>query len=116
MLAVMYGLSYLVGQHHTDRETNFPYESGIKTTGTARVRFSARFYIVAMLFVIFDLEVVFLFAWAIAAKVLGRPGYWGLLAFVGILVVGLIYEWRVGALDWINPPKGRLTHRQSDTK
>ncbi len=116
VLGVMYGLSYLVGQHHSDRETNFPYESGIKTTGSARVRFSARFYIVAMLFVIFDLEVVFLFAWAVGAKVLGRPGYWGLLAFVGILVVGLIYEWRVGALDWIHPVKRTITHGRSNTR
>jgi NADH-quinone oxidoreductase subunit A len=114
VLGVMYGLSYVVGQRHTDRETNFPYESGIKTTGSARVRFSARFYIVAMLFVIFDLEAVFLFAWAVGAKTLGMPGYWGFLVFVAVLGVGLIYEWRMGALDWIHPPKRRLPPQERD--
>jgi len=101
ILAVMYGLSHVLGQRHTDRETNEVYESGIPTTGTARVRFSVSFYLVAMLFVIFDLEVVFLFAWAIGATEVGWVGYAGLLAFVVILTVGLIYEWRMGALDWL---------------
>jgi NADH-quinone oxidoreductase subunit A len=112
----MYGLSYVIGQRHSDRETNFPYESGIKTTGSARVRFSVRFYIIAMLFVIFDLEVVFLFAWAIGARKLGWPGYWGLLVFVGVLVVGLLYEWRVGALDWIHPAKRKTAPRGQETQ
>ncbi len=97
----MYGLSYLLGQRHTDRETNDPYESGIRITGSARVRFSASFYLIAMLFVIFDLEVVFIFAWAIGAVEVGWTGYIGLLVFTAILVVGLIYEWRMGALDWM---------------
>lgn len=110
----MYGLSFILGQRHTDRETNFPYESGIKTTGSARVRFSARFYIVAMLFVIFDLEVVFLFGWAIGAKQLGWPGYWGLLVFIAILVAGLIYEWRVGALDWVHPAKRSIASKEGE--
>jgi NADH-quinone oxidoreductase subunit A len=101
VVGVMVGLSYVLGQRHQGRETNDPYESGIKTTGSARVRFSAKFYLVAMLFVIFDLEVVFIFAWALAARELGWPGYWGLLVFVLILIVGLLYEWRMGALDWI---------------
>lgn len=98
----MYGLSFVLGQRHVGRETNTPYESGIKTTGSARIRLSAKFYIVAMLFVIFDLEVVFLFAWAVGAKELGWSGYWAMLIFVVIVVVGLIYEWRMGALDWIS--------------
>lgn len=98
---IMLGLSYVLGQRHTGRETNLPYESGIESTGSARIRFSAKFYMVAMLFVIFDLEVVFMFAWAIAARELGWPGYWGLIVFVTILVAGLVYEWRMGALDWL---------------
>ena len=98
----MYGLSFVLGQRHVGRETNTPYESGIKTTGSARIRFSAKFYIIAMLFVIFDLEVVFLFAWAVSAKELGWPGYWAMLIFVVIIVIGLIYEWSAGALDWIS--------------
>ena len=102
IVGVMLGLSYLLGQRHRDRETDEPYESGIKTTGSARLRFSAKFYLVAMLFVIFDLEVVFLFAWAIGARELGWNGYGGLLVFVLILVVGLLYEWRMGALDFLS--------------
>jgi NADH-quinone oxidoreductase subunit A len=101
ILGVMYGLSFVLGERHTGRETNTPYESGIKTTGSARIKFSAKFYIIAMLFVIFDLEVVFLFAWAVSAKELGWSGYWAMLIFVVIVVVGLIYEWSMGALDWI---------------
>lgn len=101
VVGIMLGLSYILGQRHTGRDTNLPYESGIETTGSARVRFSAKFYMVAMLFVIFDLEVVFMFAWAIAAKELGWSGYWGLLVFVAILVAGLVYEWRMGAIDWL---------------
>ena len=101
ILAFMLGFSFVLGQRHVGRETNVPYESGIKTTGTARIRFSAKFYLVAMLFVIFDLEVVFIFAWAIVARQLGWPGYWGLLVFVTILVAGLFYEVRMGALDFL---------------
>lgn len=97
----MYGLSFVLGERHVGRETNTPYESGIKTTGSARIRFSAKFYIIAMLFVIFDLEAVFLFAWAVSAKELGWSGYWAMLIFVAVVVVGLIYEWSAGALDWI---------------
>ncbi|MBD3401436.1 NADH:ubiquinone oxidoreductase subunit A [candidate division GN15 bacterium] len=107
ILGAMYLLSWLLGQRHQDRETNLPYESGITSTGGARVRFSAQFYLVAMLFVIFDLEVVFLFAWAVAGKDLGWPGYLAMLIFAGILTAGLIYEWRMGALDFLRKPARR---------
>jgi NADH-quinone oxidoreductase subunit A len=100
IVGAMYGLSFVIGERHKDLATGAPYESGIKVTGSARVRFPARFYFVAMLFVLFDLEVVFIFAWAVAARETGWMGYWVLLGFVVILVVGLIYEWRMGALDW----------------
>lgn len=96
----MIGLSYVLGQRHTGRATGEPYESGIVSTGSAQLRLSARFYLVAMLFVLFDLEVAFLIAWAIAFREVGWTGYYGALVFVGILVVALVYEWRVGALDW----------------
>lgn len=113
IVGVMLGLSYVLGQRHRDRETDEPYESGIKTTGSARLRFSAKFYLVAMLFVIFDLEVVFLFAWAVGARELGWNGYWGLLVFVLILVVGLLYEWRMGALDFLSEEwKALREHRR----
>lgn len=100
LVAVMIGLSHVLGQRHTGRATGEPYESGVVSTGSAQLRLSARFYLVAILFVIFDLEVVFLIAWAIAFRDLGWTGFYGALTFVGILVVGLVYEWRVGALDW----------------
>ncbi len=96
----MIGLSFVLGERHSDRATGQPYESGIVSTGTARVRLSVKFYIVAMLFVIFDLEAVFIFAYAVAYEEVGWAGYAGLLVFVAVLVVALIYELRMGALDW----------------
>jgi NADH-quinone oxidoreductase subunit A len=90
-----------LGQRHSDRATGEPYEVGIVSEGSARVRFSAKFYLVAILFVIFDLEAVFVFAWAIAGRELGWAGYAGLLVFLLVLAVALIYEWRLGALDWV---------------
>jgi NADH-quinone oxidoreductase subunit A len=100
LVAGMLAISYLLGQRHQDRATGEPYESGIVSTGSARLRFSAQFYLIAMLFVIFDLEAVFIFAWAIALREAGWLGYIGILAFIGVLVAALIYEWRLGALDW----------------
>jgi NADH-quinone oxidoreductase subunit A len=96
----MLALSYFLGQRHQEKGTGEPYESGIVSTGSARLRFSAQFYLIAMLFVIFDLETVFIFAWAVAFRQLGWAGYLGILVFIGVLVAALIYEWRVGALDW----------------
>lgn len=104
----MLGFSYILGQRHQDRATAEPFESGIAPTGSARLRFSANFYLIAILFVIFDLEAVFIFAWAIAFRELGWPGYAGVLFFIAILVAALIYEWRLGALDFAaRPPAGR---------
>jgi len=100
LVASMLVLSYLLGQRHAERATTEPYESGIVSTGSARLRFSVKFYLVAMLFVIFDLEVVFVIAWAIAFRELGWGGYLGVLFFIVVLVAALIYEWRLGALDW----------------
>ncbi len=93
-------VSYLLGQRHAERATGSPYESGILPQGEARARLSAKFYLVAMFFVVFDLEAVFIFAWAIGAVELGWAGYWEVLLFVGILLVALVYLWRQGALDW----------------
>ena len=99
-VGAMLGLSYVLGQRHMDRATGKPYESGIVITGTARVRFYARFYVVAMIFVVFDLESVFLFSWSVAAKELGWPGYFAILLFSAILLVALAYVWRMGGLDF----------------
>ena len=101
--AGMLGVSALLGQRHKDRATGEPYESGVLATGTGRLRMSIRFYLVAILFVIFDLEVIYIFAWAVSLRELGWSGYGGVLVFIGILVAALIYEWRMGALDWSRP-------------
>ena len=100
MVGALLTVSYLLGERHNDRATGEPYESGILSTGTARLRLSTKFYLVGLLFVLFDLEAVFIFAWAIAVPELGWGGYWGLLVFVALLMLGLVYEWRQGALDW----------------
>ncbi|HLZ34299.1 MAG TPA: NADH-quinone oxidoreductase subunit A [Nitrospira sp.] len=92
--------SYVLGERHRDPGAGTPYESGIVSEGSARVRLSARFYLVAMFFVVFDLESVFLFAWAVAAREVGWAGYWEVVIFIGVLMAALIYLWRVGALDW----------------
>ncbi len=95
----MIGLSWLLGQRHHEPATGQPYESGIKSTGSARLRFGARFYLFAMFFLIFDLESVFIFAWAVAAREAGWAGYIEVLIFIAILGVALLYLWRLGALD-----------------
>ncbi len=77
-----------------------PYECGFEPFGDARQKFDVRFYLVAILFIIFDLEVAFLFPWAIALGALGVFGFVSMLVFLGVLTVGFIYEWRQGALDW----------------
>jgi len=107
LVVSMIALSAVLGPRHRERATEEPYESGMVSTGSARLRFSANFYLIAMLFVIFDLETVFIFAWAIAVREVGWPGYVGLLMFVGILVAALIYEWRLGALDGRSRVAGR---------
>jgi NADH-quinone oxidoreductase subunit A len=104
LVAATLFVSYLLGQRHSEPATGEPYEGGIVSEGSARVRFSAPYYLVAMCFVVFDLEAVFLFAWAGAARELGWAGYWEVLLFVGVLVAALIYLWKVGALDWVREP------------
>jgi NADH-quinone oxidoreductase subunit A len=98
-------VSYLLGERHREPATGSPYESGILSEGSARIRLSVNFYLVAMLFVIFDLEAVFLFAWAVTARALGWPAFWEAALFVAILVAAWLYLWRVGALDWSNVRK-----------
>lgn len=100
LVAGMIGLSYVLGQHHDEPATGQPYEGGIVSEGSARVRFPAEFYVVAVLFVIFFLEAVFLFAWAVVGRDLGWTGYVEVLIFTGVLLMTLAYLWRVGALDW----------------
>lgn len=100
LLTLIISLSYFLGQRHQGGATGEPYESGILETGSARLRFSAQFYLVAMMFVIFDIEVVFIVLWALVFKELGWPGYLGICVFIGLLFAVLIYEWSIGALDF----------------
>jgi NADH-quinone oxidoreductase subunit A len=96
----MLAVSHLLGQRHHERATGSPYEAGILSEGSARVRLSARFYLVAVFFVVFDLEAVFIVAWAVAGRELGWTGYWEMFIFIMILIAALAYLWRLGALDW----------------
>lgn len=100
LVAAMLGLSYVLGQRHKEHATDEPYEGGILSAGSARLRFSSQFYLIAMLFVIFDVETIFIFSWVIAFRELGWFGYIGVLIFVILLFVVLIYEWKNGALDF----------------
>lgn len=105
LVAAILVISYLLGPRHLEPATGEPYEGGIVSEGSARVRFSVNYYLVAMFFVVFDLEAVFLFAWAGAARELGWAGYLEVVLFVGVLVAALIYLWKVGALDWAREPQ-----------
>jgi len=100
IIVVMLGLSWVLGQRHREPATDSQYESGIVSQGSAHVRLSVKFFLVAAFFVVFDLEAVFLFLWAVAGRDLGWPGYIEALIFSGILLVALVYLLRTGALDW----------------
>jgi NADH-quinone oxidoreductase subunit A len=100
LIGIMIGLSYFLGERHKEKRTDDPYESGIPPTGDARLRFSSGFYIIAMFFVIFDLDAAFIMLWAISFRELGIAGYIGILIFIGLLIVLLIYELSIGALDF----------------
>jgi len=105
LVTVTLVVSYLLGPRHSEPATGDPYEGGIVSEGSARVRFSAHYYLIAAFFVVFDLEAVFLFAWAVAARELGWAGYCEVLLFVSVLFAALIYLWKVGALDWARKPR-----------
>jgi NADH-quinone oxidoreductase subunit A len=105
LVGIMIGLSWVLGEKHKGKLTDEPYESGIPPTGDARLRFSSGFYIIAMFFVIFDLDAAFIMLWAVSFRELGLAGYLGILIFIGLLVVLLIYELSIGALDF--GPDGR---------
>ncbi len=103
-------LSWLLGQRQSRPAKNFPYESGIVSVGSAHFRISVHFYITAILFIIFDLEVVFLFAWAVAVRENGWAGFIEIAVFIFILTAALIYLWRIGALDWRTQTQRRQLH------
>ncbi|MGA3211498.1 MAG: NADH-quinone oxidoreductase subunit A [Terriglobales bacterium] len=93
-------LSQLLGRHSYSRAKFQPYECGMNPVGDARERFSVKFYMVAMLFILFDVEAVFLYPWAILLKELKMFGFWEMLVYVSVLLVGLFYVWKKGVLDW----------------
>lgn len=92
--------SLIVSKQKPDSEKLSPYECGFEAFDDARSKFDVRFYLVSILFIIFDLEVAFLFPWAITLGKIGVYGFWSMMAFLGVLTIGFIYEWRKGALDW----------------
>ncbi len=96
----MLGLSYFLGERHKSWDSAEPYESGMVPTGSARVRQDILFYLNAMFFVVFDLETMFIVAWAIAFRQVGWAGYVEIVIFVVVLLAALVYLWRIGALDW----------------
>ncbi len=108
IVAGMIAVSYVLGQRHMGRATGEPYESGIASTGSAHVRFDVKFYLIAMFFVIFDLEAIFIFAWAVSLREVGWTGYFEILVFIGILVAALVYLWRTGALEWGSKQRGKI--------
>jgi NADH-quinone oxidoreductase subunit A len=115
LIGIMIGLSYLLGERHKEKTTDEPFESGIPPTGDARLRFSSGFYIIAMFFVIFDLDAAFIMLWAVSFRELGLPGYIGILVFIGLLIILLIYELSIGALEF-GPDGKKILKFKSRTK
>lgn len=105
LVLIMIGLSHILGERHKEKLTDEPYESGIPPTGNARLRFSSKFYLIAMFFVIFDLDAAFIIAWALSFRELGVSGFIGVAVFIAILMVVLLYELSIGALDY--GPQGK---------
>jgi NADH-quinone oxidoreductase subunit A len=94
------GLSFVIATQKPDSEKLSAYECGFPAFDNARAKFDVRFYLVAILFIIFDLEIAFLFPWAVALGDIGVYGFWSMMLFLGVLTVGFIYEWKKGALEW----------------
>jgi NADH-quinone oxidoreductase subunit A len=100
MAVVVIGLGFVLGPHRPDDEKLSPYECGFEAFEDSRMKFDVRYYLVAILFIIFDLEIAFLFPWAIVLDQIGLFGFAAMAVFLGILVIGFIYEWKKGALEW----------------
>ena len=93
-------IGFVLGPRRPDAAKNSPYECGFEAFEDARMKFDVRYYLVAILFILFDLEIAFLFPWAVSLREIGAVGFWSMMLFLGILVVGFAYEWKKGALDW----------------
>jgi NADH-quinone oxidoreductase subunit A len=96
-------ISTLIGQHKANKSKMSPYECGMEPVGDIHQRFSVKFYLVAMLFILFDVEAVFLYPWAILIRELKMFGFWEMMTYVAIILVGFIYVWKKGVLDWNKP-------------
>lgn len=97
---VTMAVGFVMGPHRPDKEKTSSYECGFEAFEDARMKFDVRYYLVAILFIIFDLEIAFLFPWAIVLDEIGWFGFTAMMVFLGILVIGFIYEWKKGALEW----------------
>jgi NADH-quinone oxidoreductase subunit A len=100
-LITMLAASIILGPQRPSTVKDDPFECGTIASGTASERFSVKFYLVAMIFILFDIEIVFLYPWAIQAQTLGWYGFWAMLSFISLLSLGLVYVWRRGLLDWL---------------
>lgn len=105
VLAVLFGVvpmivGFILGPRRPDADKNAPYECGFEAFEDSRMKFDVRYYLVAILFIIFDLEIAFLFPWAVALEGVGWYGFLAMMVFLGVLVVGFVYEWKKGALEW----------------
>lgn len=116
IIVAMLGISWFLGGRTAGRARDIPFESGILGTGTAQMRLSAKFYLVAMFFVIFDIEALFLYVWAVSMREVGWAGYIEAVIFISILLAGLVYLWRVGALDWSPEQRRRQRARKQQLK
>ena len=105
LAGVMILLSYLVGKHKWTATKNSPYECGIQPTGDAQQRFSVKFYLVGMLFILFDVEAIFLYPWAVIARDLKMFGFWEMLVYLALVLVGFFYIWKKGVIDWNKPER-----------
>ena len=100
LVAIGLILGKIMGHARPDKAKQSPYECGFEAFEDARIKFDVRYYLVAILFIIFDLEIAFLFPWAITLGNIGPIGFWSMMFFLGVLTVGFIYEWKKGALEW----------------
>ena len=100
MGGMLFVIGYFLGPNRPDSEKQSPYECGFEPFEDARMQFDVRYYLVAILFIIFDLEIAFFFPWAVALRDVGMVGFWAMMLFLAVLVIGFIYEWRKGALEW----------------
>ena len=97
---VAIGIPFIFAEDKPDAEKSSAYECGFEAFADARNKFDIRFYLVAILFIVFDLEIMFLFPWAVSLKQIGIYGFWSMIIFLSILIIGFIYEWKKGALEW----------------